>query len=306
MIRPLRFGYNKETAANNYYQRILEGITPETLQERALEEFERFTNILTQDDINVHVVSDSPDPETPDSVFPNNWVSFHNNGKVGLYPMYAESRRYERRNDIISMLSENFIVEEVIDLSRYEKRGQYLEGTGSMILDHENRIAYAALSERTHQTVLNEFCDIFNYKPVVFIANQTVNGERLPIYHTNVMMCLGDTFAVVCLDAIDDLDERNNVINNLERTRKEIVSISEDQVKTFAGNMLQVGDPSGDRFLVMSTAAFNSLDENQVSVLEKYNKLIHSPLDTIEACGGGSARCMMAEIFLPPRKKLNL
>lgn len=306
MIRPLRFGYNKETAANNYYQRILEGITPETLQERALEEFERFTNILTQDDINVHVVSDSPDPETPDSVFPNNWVSFHNNGKVGLYPMYAESRRYERRNDIITMLSENFIVEEVIDLSRYEKRGQYLEGTGSMILDHENRIAYAALSERTHQTVLNEFCDIFNYKPVVFIANQTVNGERLPIYHTNVMMCLGDTFAVVCLDAIDDLDERNNVINNLERTRKEIVSISEDQVKTFAGNMLQVGDPSGDRFLVMSTAAFNSLDENQVSVLEKYNKLIHSPLDTIEACGGGSARCMMAEIFLPPRKKLNL
>jgi len=305
MIRPLKFRYNEETAANNYYQRILEGITPETLQERALEEFERFTNILTQDDINVHVVSDSPDPETPDSVFPNNWVSFHNNGKVGLYPMYAESRRYERRNDIISMLSENFIVEEVIDLSRYEKRGQYLEGTGSMVLDHENRIAYAALSERTHQTVLNEFCDIFNYKPVVFIANQTVNGERLPIYHTNVMMCLGDTFAVVCLDAIDDLDERNNIINTLERTRKEIVSISEDQVKTFAGNMLQVGDPSGNRFLVMSTAAFNSLDENQVSVLEKYNKLIHSPLDTIEACGGGSARCMMAEIFLPPRKKLN-
>jgi len=306
MIRPSNFRYNEETAANNYYQRILEGITPETLQEQALEEFERFANILMQDGINVHVVSDSPDPETPDSVFPNNWVSFHNNGKVGLYPMYAESRRYERRDDIISMLSENFIIEEVIDLSRYEKMDQYLEGTGSMILDHENRIAYAALSERTHPKVLNEFCDIFNYKPVVFVANQTVSGERLPIYHTNVMMCLGDTFAVICLDAIDDLDERNNVINTLEGTRKEIISISEDQVKTFAGNMLQVGNPSGDRFLVMSTAAFNSLDANQVSVLEKYSKLIHSPLDTIEACGGGSARCMMAEIFLPPRKKSDL
>ncbi|WP_375559596.1 citrulline utilization hydrolase CtlX [Bernardetia sp. OM2101] len=301
MIRPVQFRFNEQTAVNNYYQTAIEGLSASEIQLKAAKEFSDFVEKLRSKTINVIVIEDTPEPSTPDSIFPNNWVSFHSDGKVGLYPMFAENRRLERRADILEKLqtTEGLKISEVIDFSSHEKDEHFLEGTGSMILDRPNKIVYAAISIRTDEKVLADFCDKFGYKAVKFTANQTVDGKRLPIYHTNVMMCVADKIAILCTASIDDKLERKTVIENLENTGKEIIEISEDQKHHFAGNMLQVNGTDGKPYLVMSAAAHQSLNDNQKEQIEKYCEILSSSLDTIEALGGGSARCMMAEVFLP-------
>ena len=303
MVRPINFRYNAETAVNNYYQKVIDNLSPEQANEKATAEFDDFVTKLRAEDINVYVFQDDANPDTPDSIYPNNWVSFHDDGRIGLYPMYAENRRLERREEMFEILADDFgfEVDELEDFSGFEAEGLFLEGTGSMILDRENHLAYAALSKRTDMHVLDSFCQRFGYEPVAFTAYQTHNGERLPIYHTNVMMCLGSSFSVICLNCIDDLEERKFVTETLKKTGKKIVDISEAQKEHFAGNMLNVKNNKGEEYCVMSTAAYNSLRPDQIELIEKHAKILHSSLDTIEALGGGSARCMMAEIFLPKK-----
>ena len=302
MIKPVGFRYNEQTAVNNYYQQVLDNLTAEQTQENALNEFNTFVEKLENAGVNVVVIEDTEYPDTPDSIFPNNWVSFHNDAMVGLYPMCAENRRDERREDIFDALVDDhgFNIEGIKDFTEFEEHDKYLEGTGSMVLDRENKICYAAISIRTDEVAVMQFCEEFGYQPVCFTANQDVEGERMAIYHTNVMMCVADTFAVICLDTIDDESEREHVLETLSKTGKEIIEITESQKHRFAGNMLQVmGDTP---YLVMSNSAYSSLTEEQKAAIEKHCPIIYSSLDTIEACGGGSARCMMAEIFLPKQK----
>ncbi len=307
MVRPHGFHFNEETAENNYYQKAIEGLSPSEANEKAVKEFDAMVEKLRGSGINVVVFQDDGFPETPDSIFPNNWVSFHQDGRIAMYPMFAENRRAERREEMFEILADDFgfYVEEIEDFSGFETEGIYLEGTGSMILDRINRLAYAAISVRTDIHILETFCERFDYEYIAFTANQTVNGQRLPIYHTNVMMCLGTAFSVICLNAIDDNEERSNVIDSLKKTGKKIIEISEAQKEQFAGNMLNVANEEGQEFLVMSTSAFNSLRKDQIEAIERHAAIIHSPIDTIEALGGGSARCMMAEVFLPKNKPTN-
>lgn len=300
MIRPVAFRMNEQTAVNNYYQKVLDGLLPETVNAKAQLEFDAFVSKLRAVGVNVIVADDTVDPDTPDSIFPNNWISFHEGGDVVLYPMFAENRRLERREDIIDLLEEEgFVVTEYMDYTSAEEDNIFLEGTGSMVLDRVNGKAYCALSPRADEELLIEFCEDFNYGPVIFEAFQTVNGERKLIYHTNVMMCIGTDFAVICADCIDDKKERKMVLDSLKNDGKEIILITEDQVNNFAGNMLEVRGTDDKRYLVMSEAARQSLTAKQIAQLEKHVEILSSSLDTIEACGGGSARCMMAEIFLP-------
>ncbi|MGL5111687.1 MAG: citrulline utilization hydrolase CtlX [Flavobacterium sp.] len=300
MIRPVAFRMNEQTAVNNYYQKVLEGLLPATVNAKAQEEFDAFVKKLRSIGVKVIVVDDTLDPDTPDSIFPNNWISFHENGDVVLYPMFAENRRLERREEILDTLEEEgFIINEIMDYTEAEMDGFFLEGTGSLLLDRANGKAYCALSPRADEELFIEFCEDFDCAPVIFEAFQTVNGERKLIYHTNVMLCLGETFAVICADAIDDKKERKMVIDSLKNDDKEVILITEDQVANFAGNMLEVKGSDDRRYLIMSTAAHQSLTKKQITHLEEHVTIVSSSLDTIEACGGGSARCMMAEIFLP-------
>lgn len=303
MVRPVSFRFNAETAVNNYYQKVLDGLSDTDANTKAQEEFDAFVEKLRQEGVNVYVFQDSTEPDTPDSIFPNNWVSFHSDGRIVIYPMYAENRRLERREEIFEILADDFGFEvtEIEDLSHFEDDGLFLEGTGSMILDRENKLAYAAISERTDFHVLETFCDHLNFEPIAFTANQTVDGRRLPIYHTNVMMCLGSNFSVICMNAIDDPQDKKVVKDALKESGKKIIEITEQQKEHFAGNMLNVANESGKEFCVMSSAAYHSLRPDQVEAIEKHAKIIHSSLDTIEALGGGSARCMMAEVFLPKK-----
>jgi hypothetical protein len=300
MIRPVSFRMNEQTAVNNYYQKVLESLTPETAQFKALQEFDDFVEKLKAVGVNVIVVDDNEETDTPDSIFPNNWISFHENGDIALYPMFAENRRLERREDILETLEElGYQINNVVDYTSAEEEKIYLEGTGSLLLDRVNGKAYCALSPRADEDLLIEFCEDFEFTPVSFVANQTLNDQRMPIYHTNVMMCLGEKFSVICLDSIDDKKERKEVIKHLKEDKKEIIAITEDQVNSFAGNMLQVLGSDNKRYIVMSNSAFQSLTKQQINQLEKHGNVLYSSLDTIEACGGGSARCMMAEVFLP-------
>jgi len=300
MIRPVSFRMNEQTAVNNYYQKVLESVTPETVQFKALQEFDDFVEKLQAVGVNVIVINDTKDTDTPDSIFPNNWISFHENGDVALYPMFAENRRLERREDILETLEDlGYQINNVVDYTSAEEEKIYLEGTGSLLLDRVNGKAYCALSPRADEDLLIEFCEDFEFTPVSFIANQTLNEKRVPIYHTNVMMCLGEKFSVICLDSIDDKKERKEVIKHLKEDRKEIIAITEEQVNNFAGNMLQILGKNEERYIVMSNSAYESLTKQQLNQLEKHGKILYSSLDTIEACGGGSARCMMAEVFLP-------
>jgi len=300
MIRPVNFRMNEQTAVNNYYQKVLDAVLPETVNIKAQEEFDAYVEKLRAVGVHVIVVDDLDTTDTPDSIFPNNWVSFHENGDVGLYPMFAENRRLERREDILETLEqEGFIINNIVDYTSAEKEGVFLEGTGSVILDRINRKAYCALSPRADEDLFIEFCEDFEFTPVIFTSNQTVNGNRKAIYHTNVMMCIGETFAVICLSSIDDKKERKNVIKHLKEDGKEIIDISEAQVNSFAGNMLQVKGKTNALFLIMSQAAYDSLSDSQIKTINNHTKIVSSSLDTIEACGGGSARCMMAEVFLP-------
>lgn len=300
MIRPINFRMNEQTAVNNYYQKVLDELMPQTVNIKAQQEFDAYVEKLKNIGVNVIVVNDTTEFDTPDSIFPNNWVSFHENGDVGLYPMFAENRRLERREDVLEAIEKaGFFIKNIIDYTVAEEEQLFLEGTGSIVLDRVNRKAYCALSPRADEDLFIEFCEDFEYMPVIFTANQTVNGKREPIYHTNVMMCVGETFAVICLSCIDDKKERRNVINHLKEDGKEIIDITEAQLNNFAGNMLQVNGANNKPYLVMSQAAFDSLTKNQIVTLNKHTAILSSSLDTIEACGGGSARCMMAEVFLP-------
>ncbi|MGG6230445.1 citrulline utilization hydrolase CtlX [Tenacibaculum sp. SDUM215027] len=300
MVRPVSFRTNEQTAVNNYYQQELSGMLPASINAKAQEEFDAFVEKLQAVGITVVVVEDIKELSTPDALFPNNWISFHENGDVAIYPMFAENRRLERREDVLEVLEDiGFTIENVVDYSQAEEEEIFLEGTGSMILDRHNRKAYCALSPRADEELFIEFCEDFEYTPVIFTSNQTVEGRREAIYHTNVMMCVAETFAVVCLDSIDDKKERKNLLKHLKSDGKEVISISEKQVTQFAGNMLQVKGKNNERYLVMSSSAFNSLVPNQTQAIEKHCKILHSSLGIIETCGGGSARCMMAEVFLP-------
>ncbi|MDO6811980.1 citrulline utilization hydrolase CtlX [Tenacibaculum soleae] len=299
MVRPASFRMNEQTAVNNYYQKELAGMLPATINVKAQQEFDAFVLKLRAMKVDVIVVEDTKTPDTPDALFPNNWISFHENGDVAVYPMFAKNRRLEKREDILEILeTKGFEIKNVIDYSEAEDEGVFLEGTGSMILDRVNSKAYCALSPRADEELFIEFCEDFEYTPVIFTANQMVNGKREAIYHTNVMMSVAETFAVVCLDAIDDKKEKKELVKQLKSDKKEVIAITEKQVQQFAGNMLQVRSVNNELFLVMSTSAYNSLTVQQVKTIEKHCKILHSSLETIETCGGGSARCMMAEIFL--------
>lgn len=299
MIRPVNFRMNEQTAVNNYFQEDLD-IKNAEINTKAQEEFDAFVEKLRAVGINVIVEEDDKLRDTPDSIFPNNWVSFHSNGDVAVYPMFAENRRRERRDEVFMRLEkEGFKIENIIDYTSAEDEGVFLEGTGSILMDRVNRKAYCALSPRADEDLFIEFCEDFEYTPVIFTANQTVDDDRLPIYHTNVMMCLAENFAVICLDSIDDKKERKNVVKHLKQNGKEIISITEAQMHQFAGNMLQLRGNNNQRYLVMSEAAHKSLTKDQINRIEKHCPILSSSLETIETCGGGSARCMMAEVFLP-------
>lgn len=300
MVRPVNFRMNEQTVVNNYYQNEIKDMLPKAVNAKAQQEFDAYVAKLRSIGVNVIVVDDRIETDTPDSIFPNNWVSFHENGDVGMYPMFAENRRLERREDILTSIeSEGFTIHHIIDYTSAEEEGIFLEGTGSVILDRVNKKAYCALSPRADEDLFIEFCEDFEYFPIVFTANQTVDGIRKPIYHTNVMMCIAETFAVICLSSIDDKKERKNVINHLKSSGKEIIDITEAQVVSFAGNMLQLRGHNDELFLIMSQSAYNSLTKAQIGKIEKHCKIMSSSLDVIETCGGGSARCMMAEVFLP-------
>ena len=302
MIRPINFRMNEQTAVNNYFQEDL-SLRDSLINLKAQKEFDDYVDKLRKFGVEVIVVSDNQENDTPDSVFPNNWVSFHNDGTMAIYPMFAENRRLERREDIILELEkEGFLIENIVDYTSAEDQNIFLEGTGSMILDRQNKIAYCAISPRADEELFIEFCEDFEYTPVIFTANQTVDNSREAIYHTNVMMCIAETFSVICLSCIDDKKERKNVISHLKKSGKEIIDITEKQMHQFAGNMLQVKGKNNELFLVMSQAAFNSLTTEQIKKIEKHCNIISSSLETIETCGGGSARCMMAEVFLPKNK----
>ena len=300
MIRPVAFRMNEQTTVNNYYQKVIDGLLPATVNAKAQQEFDAFVAKLKSVGVDVIVVEDTLNPDTPDSIFPNNWISFHENGDISLFPMFAENRRLERREDILDILEEKgFIIENIMDYTSAEEDNFFLEGTGSILLDRANGKAYCALSPRADEELFIEFCEDFDLNPIIFEAFQTVNGERKLIYHTNVMMCIGETYAVICADSIDDKKERKMVIDSLKGDDKEVIYLTEDQVNNFVGNMLEVKGANDRRYLVMSSAAYKSLTKKQIAQLEEHVTILSSSLDTIEACGGGSARCMMAEIFLP-------
>jgi hypothetical protein len=293
MIRPVNFAYNDQTAVNNAFQ-VASG--DNDVQHKAILEFDDFVDKLRSKKIDVMVINDTPEPHTPDSIFPNNWISFHNSGDIVLYPMFAENRRLERKPNVIAAITSKFSVKNTLDLSGYEEQEKYLEGTGSIVLDRDKRIAYACVSPRTDEKLFKEFCRIMKYEPVMFHATDK-NGAA--IYHTNVMMCVADKYVVICLDSIADKMERKTVKDKIIASGKDVVAISLTQMDHFAGNMLQVNNADGTKYLVMSSQAYKSLTREQINKLEGYNEIIYSSLDTIEKNGGGSARCMMAEVHLP-------
>ncbi len=300
MIRPVNFGYNEETAKDNHYQ-VKDSIIKNS-NESAQMEFDNMVKNLRQNGISVYVFQDNENDYTPDSIFPNNWVSFHENGDVGLYPMYAKNRRLERRPEVLEFLeSEGFTISNIVDYSGAEFENKFLEGTGSMILDRENRVAYCSISNRSNEDLFIEFCEDFEFTPVLFNSYQSVGNDRLPIYHTNVMMCVTTHYVIICLDSIDDKKQRKNISNFINGSGKELIEISENQLESFAGNMLELINDNGESVLVMSKSAEDSLNQNQKNVITNYSRIVSCDINTIEVCGGGSARCMMAEIFLPKK-----
>jgi hypothetical protein len=302
MIRPVAFRMNEQTAVNNYFQEDLDLKNAE-INAKAQQEFDNFVEKLRAAGVNVLVEDDILERDTPDSLFPNNWITTHENGDVALYPLFAENRRKERREDILDRFeSEGFEIKNIVDYTAAEEEGLFLESTGSLILDRPNQKAYCALSPRADEELLIEFCEDFEFTPIIFTANQTVDGKRLPIYHTNVMMCMAENFCVICLDSIDDAKEKKNVVQHLKEDGKKIIAITEAQMHQFAGNMLQVRGRNDKKYLVMSQAAHKSLTAQQVTAIEKHCEILSSDLHIIETCGGGSARCMMAEVFLPKKK----
>lgn len=294
MIRPINFGFNAETAENNAFQSQIEGLSSEDAQAQALKEFDAFVNLLKSNRIEVTVFEDTDDFYTPDSIFPNNWFSTHEDNVFVTYPMFSSVRRDERREDVLETIKPSNVKVKRYGFEYFEEEDKFLEGTGSMILDRENRIAYACLSERTHVEVLEKFCVLRNYRKI-FFHSQDENGQY--VYHTNVMLTIGEGFALICMDSIKDEEERKQLISSFKDTDKELIEINHEQMNNYAGNMLQLKNDLGERFIVMSLAAKNSLSENQLSTLEKHGTILAPSLKTIETLGGGSARCMVAENF---------
>ncbi|ERM83089.1 hypothetical protein P872_06340 [Rhodonellum psychrophilum GCM71 = DSM 17998] len=299
MIRPANFGFNPETAENNFYQKW-DDRTADEINQLALEEFDAFVSSLTAKGMNVIVVDDTPEPRKTDAIFPNNWFSTHSDGKVVFYPMFSPNRRLERRNDLMEILMmKGFKIKEIVDLSFFEQDGQFLEGTGSLVLDRANCIAYACRSVRTHEVPLDYFGRLLGFTILDFDASQTIEGVVSPIYHTNVMMHVGTDLAVVCLESIPKTSERLALQKSLEKSGKKIIPISVKQKFNFAGNMLELQNGQGEKFTVMSHAAFQSLNAAQIQTIEKFTTIVPIKIPTIEKIGGGSVRCMLAEIFLP-------
>lgn len=295
MIRPAAFSFNEQTAANNFFQSNNAAADQTPLQQQVLTEFDNMVQLLVDHDIEVLVIEDTPEPAKPDAIFPNNWFCTFPSGELCVFPMYAPNRRTEKREDIIQWISENFIITNVEDWSEYEAEGRFLEGTGSMVIDHAHRIIYACISERTDASVLEKFAAAHHCTALAFRA---VDLKGRPVYHTNVVMCVGDRFAVVCAEAIADEMERIAVMQLLESTGHEVISISLEQMHAFAGNMLQLTNTHGDRFIVMSQTAWDHLQPPQRKKIESYAKPLVIAVPTIEQVEGGSVRCMMAEIFL--------
>ena len=297
MVRPAAFGYNEETAANNFFQQRSAG-TGQALQKQALAEFDRLAEQLRTAEVDLLIIEDTAAPAKPDAIFPNNWLSTSPGGQVFVYPMYAPLRRAEKREDILQELAKRFVVLDLQDWSEYEAEGRFLEGTGSMVIDHTNQLIYAAISERTNLSVLEKFAATNGYQAIVFLAT---DEEGRPVYHTNVMMALGEQFAVLCEEAIEEEWEQIAVRQLLESTQHTIIPISRKQMKQFAGNMLELRNRKGESLLLLSHTAFGALTAEQRQELEKFARLLPVPVPTIEQAGGGSVRCMVAEIFLEPR-----
>jgi hypothetical protein len=292
MVRPYQFYFNQQTATNNFFQ---SNINIENANELAIAEFDTMVERLRAHQIIVKVIQDTKEPSTPDSIFPNNWISTHAGGTLCLYPMYAENRRAERKSSVIEFLQANYKIENVLDITDLEKEGKFLEGTGSMVLDHQNKIAYGCLSERLDKEAFISWCSKMQFKPITFKAE---DDKAQPIYHTNVMMCMANQFVVICLDSIPNEVEKQILLDSFLQTHKEVIDISQNQLNHFAGNMLQVFDSAEKPHLIMSEQAHSTLNAAQLKSLEKYNTLLPISIPTIEAIGGGSTRCMMAEIHL--------
>lgn len=297
MVKPVQFGFNPQTAVNNVFQK--RGQYEKNAQENALREFSTFVTLLRANNVEVIVAEDTESPFTPDSIFPNNWFSTHDDGTLVLYPMCAFNRRQERKEEFIEVIKKNFKVSKTVDLTHWEESEQYLEGTGSMILDRCNKIVYACLSPRTSEKVLMDFCEQLCFTPVMFnaLSKKDADSEAVPIYHTNVMMSIGTKYAIVCLESIVDKAQREQVVFSLEKTGKTILEITVDQMNHFAGNMLEVKSKEGRKILIMSATARKSLTTEQNRLLSKEYRLLSPSLDFIEINGGGSARCMLAELF---------
>jgi len=295
MIRPCRFYPNPETAADNAFQAQVD-CAVDALSATARKEFDAAVQTLRAAGVNVHVFEDTAQPEKPDAVFPNNWISTHHDGRIALFPMYSALRRRERRQDIVQELHKHYRVTDVVDYSAFEDEGSCLEGTGSLVLDHLNKVAYVSISNRSNPKVIRRFAEDFSYEPVTFTS---IGSDRQPIYHTNVMMCIGTTFALVGLKMISDKPEREQVRARLERSGKDIVELSPDQIANFAGNAIELHDKDEQKLLVLSSRADGALTEDQRERLSRYARLIPLELPTIEL-SGGSARCMVATIHLPP------
>ncbi|RFC55647.1 citrulline utilization hydrolase CtlX [Brumimicrobium aurantiacum] len=299
LVKPASFGYNAETAASNAFQnQMSKDMDHEAISKKAIEEFETMAQKLSEKGVNVLVIEDTPTPVKPDAIFPNNWGSFHADGRVILYPMLAENRREERREEILEIIGKKFEIKEIIDLSKQEEKGVFLEGTGSIIFDHQFKIGYACLASRTDKNLFVNTCELLGYKAVYFDAKDQSGHE---IYHTNVMMNIGNGYAVVCLESISNPSERAHVIKSLEDSNKEIVAISYEQMNAFCGNMLELEIPNGRNILAMSQSSFDKFNSAQKKTLESYCELFPLNVKTIERIGGGSVRCMISELFLPER-----
>ena len=296
MVRPSSFRMNSQTASNNYFQKNT-NLNDAQVLEKACLEFDNLVSLLISNGIPVNVFQDDLVQDTPDSIFPNNWISFHSKKRIAIYPMYAKNRRLERNDKIIKFIeSKGIEIDFINDYSEAENHNLFLEGTGSMVLDRLNKKSYCSLSERTSEILVEEFCDEFNYMPIIFKSYQSIDKERKLIYHTNVMMCIANKYSIICLDSVDSQIDKQIVLKSLEDDNKEIIEINENQLNSFAGNMIELVFQNNS-FLIMSSKAYKSLTKNQIKKIEKFSKIIHSSVETIENCGGGSVRCMIAEVF---------
>jgi hypothetical protein len=298
LIKPCNFFCNPETSVNNYFQNSDSDSDIDSISNKALLEFDFFLNKLKKNNLNIYQFKDTKKPITPDSIFPNNWISTYQNNTIIIHSMFAKNRRLEKRVDIIDFLKKKFTVDKVYNSSEdQEKKNKFLEGTGSMVLDRVNKVVYAVLSERTSHDLLLEFCDFQGFKLIPFNAYQDFDKKKM-IYHTNVMMSLCENFVIICLDSVIKMDEKKILLDSFNRNKKEIIFITMEQVNKFCGNVLEVKNTLGENILIMSSKAFNSFSKKQIKIINKFCKIVHSPLDTIEKYGGGGARCMIAEIFL--------